>query len=104
MVSLENTRIESRYIQIIKYIYNNDTSTSQFNNNMISIKVERGIKEGDNLSPKLFTLDLKDVFQHNKGIVINGKRLKYLRYADDIVLISDNNETFEKILKTQYGY
>ncbi|KAL0840406.1 hypothetical protein ABMA28_015663 [Loxostege sticticalis] len=53
-----------------------------------------GVRQGDTISPKLFTAALENVFRKldwsDKGISIDGERLNNLRFADDIVLISDN--------------
>lgn len=56
--------------------------------------MERGVRQGDTLSPKLFITvleyALKNLEWENKGISIDGERLNHLRLGDDIVLISDN--------------
>lgn len=52
------------------------------------------MKQGDPLSPKLFTATLEEVFKRlkpkwaEKGIVVGDSRLTNLRFADDIVLFS----------------
>lgn len=56
--------------------------------------MERGVRQGDTLSPKLFITvleyALKNLEWENKGISIDGERLNHLRLSDNIVLISDN--------------
>ncbi|CAM4498195.1 unnamed protein product [Leuciscus chuanchicus] len=57
----------------------------------LNIKVGRGVKQGDTISPKLFTACLEQIFRQlnwdEVGIKINGRWLNHLRFADDIVLI-----------------
>ncbi|KAL3287523.1 hypothetical protein HHI36_001992 [Cryptolaemus montrouzieri] len=70
------------------------------------IPVKRGIRQGDTISPKLFTLSLEDVFKglkwETRGITIDGVRLNHLRFADDIVLISDDAEDLCTMLEELY--
>src|SRR6201996_1842282 len=60
--------------------------------NTEKFKVGRGVRQGDTISPKLFTSSLETVFKKldwsKMGININGKYLSHLRFADDIVLMS----------------
>ncbi len=57
--------------------------------------LKRGIKHGDPLSPNILNSVL-EVFRkmnwEEKGIKINGQWMSNLRFADDIVLISQNVE------------
>ena len=58
------------------------------------MKIKKGLKQGDPLSPILFNLALQKVIQSIKmapsGIKIGKEQLKVLAYADDIVLIGKN--------------
>ena len=45
------------------------------------------MRQGDPISPKLFTAVIEEIFKKadlDKGINIDGERLKNLRFADDI--------------------
>ncbi|KAL0810833.1 hypothetical protein ABMA28_010143 [Loxostege sticticalis] len=92
--SLQNARIDHRYSRLVDYI----TKTSKMKVNIPpetrAIKIEKGVRQGDSLSPKLFTLVLEDIFKNlrweNLGLEIEGKRLNNLWFADDIVLLTDN--------------
>lgn len=92
--SLKNARIDYRYTDIIETIYKRATLKIKLHEHTNPVKIKRGVRQGDPISPKLFTLAMEDIFKtlnwENKGILINGERLNNLRYADDIVLITDN--------------
>ncbi len=61
--------------------------------------VNRGVKQGDPLSPMLFNAALQEIFKklhwESKGISINGKFLNNLRFADDVALIAKKREELE---------
>lgn len=55
--------------------------------------MNRGIRQGNTISPKLFTLTIEDMFKKQENFVINldGDKLSNLRYADNVVLIVKGN-------------
>lgn len=105
LMSMDNARMDSRYTTLIRNIYQNasfhikiDEGTKTNN-----IQIKRGVRQGDTISPKLFTLALEDVFKRlpweKKGIKIDGTYLSHLRFADDIVLISEDIAEIESMLQ-----
>ncbi|CAF4674817.1 unnamed protein product, partial [Rotaria socialis] len=90
--ALVRQNIPKKYIRTLLNI-DTDCSTSirLFNNN-IAIPINRGVRQGDTISPKLFTAALEDVFRtlswENRGIMVDGELLTHLRFADDIVLFA----------------
>lgn len=72
-----------------------DTTGTYFN-------IQKGVRQGDPLSPVLFNCALEEVFRRlnwtNEGIDINGSRLNNLRYADDITLIATNLPQLKNML------
>ncbi len=90
--SLDECRVDSRYSNTIRYVYENATSCIKLHENTTKFKIGRGVRQGDTISPKLFTSVLESVFKKldwsEMGININGKYLSHLRFADDIVLIA----------------
>jgi len=71
------------------------------------ISINRSVRQGDTISPKLFTLVLEDVFRKlywdKKGLRVEGEYLSNLRFADDIVLISSTKEELVGRLKERVG-
>ena len=63
------------------------------------MKVGKGIRQGDSISPKLFSAVQEGVFQNlnwdEVGIKINGEYLNHLRFADDIILFASNAEELQ---------
>lgn len=62
------------------------------------------MKQGDPLSPKLFIAVLEEIFRtldwDDKGINIYGNRLSHLRFADDIVLLSEDPKEMECMIQS----
>lgn len=96
MEAMSNARIDSRYTNLIEDIYKDATLHVKIDENTTTdkIPIQRGVRQGDSISPKLFTLALEDVFKklswQQKGVNIDGRYLNHLRFADDIVLMSTN--------------
>ena len=65
--------------------------------------IKKGVRQGDTISPKLFTATLEGIFKtldwSQKGININGEHMNHLRFADDIVTISSNLSELETMLQ-----
>ena len=58
--ALENQGVEAAYIIILRYIYNVATSTLKLHGESDKINLQRGVRQGDNISTKLFTACLQD--------------------------------------------
>lgn len=59
------------------------------------------MRQGHLLSSKLFNLELRfrRLDWDNYGIIINGRRLNHLRFADDIVLLEGDPKKLEHMIK-----
>lgn len=89
--SLDKCRVDSMYSNTIRYLYENATSCVRLSENTAKFNMGRGVRQGDTITPKLFTSTLESVFKKldwsRMGININGKYLSHIRFADDIVLM-----------------
>jgi len=61
------------------------------------------VRQGDTLSPKLFSATVELVFRklrwHRREIRIDGKHLSHLRFAEDIVLFAHSAEEATEMLE-----
>lgn len=105
LMAMEEARIDSRYSRLIKSIYEGATLQVKLNDDWTTekIPVKRGVRQGDTISPKLFTAALEHALKklnwERKGISIDGAYLNHLRYADDIVLISESPDELVEMLQ-----
>lgn len=101
--SLRNARVDQRYINLIENIYKTSTISIKLHETTNRINAKRGVRQGDVMSPKLFTLVLEDIFKKlqwtNKGLNIQGEHLHNLRFADDIVLFAKDKQELIRMLE-----
>ena len=51
------------YIEILKDIYTDSSVTVYLHKESEKIRIKRGVRQGDNISPKLFTATLESIFR-----------------------------------------
>ncbi|EPB75890.1 hypothetical protein ANCCEY_04995 [Ancylostoma ceylanicum] len=95
-------RVDPAYVNILEQCNIGTTTTIQLFDKKLHIPIEKGVRQGDTISPKLFTSALQYAMSRlnrdGKGLTIDGKKLSNLRFADDIVLISDNTPEMNQLL------
>ena len=100
--SLKEQGINGNYVKIMENIYEKGSTIIRLHKESDKIKIEKGVRQGDTISPKLFTSCLESIFRkidwEGKGININGEYLNHLRFADDIILISETPEELQIML------
>ncbi|KAG1714075.1 putative phosphoenolpyruvate synthase [Nymphon striatum] len=88
---------------MLDQIFRLGTSNIKLHTNTNKIRLEKGVRQGDSISPKLFTACLENVFRGlnwtSKGIPINGDRLTNLRFADDVVLFSESPQELQLMVE-----
>jgi hypothetical protein len=108
---LLKTGINGKLLQIIYNMYQDIKSCVSINNSISPFfKSYCGVRQGENLSPILFSIYLNDLEEHlsrnNQGIdieniddnVLTYLKLFVLLYADDTVIISENESVFQNLL------
>lgn len=68
-----------------------------------SFPIERGVMQGDPLSPKIFIAILEAIISEldwsKSGLYINGDYLSHLRFADDLVLFSESSSQLQHMIE-----
>ena len=73
----------------------------------VAISFERGVKQGDPLSPLLFNLvmdPLLDLLESSSGYYVNGVSISALAFADDLILVALDAPEALKLLGTVYQF
>lgn len=100
--ALKHQGIEQKYIRLIRNVYKNSSACIQLEKKGDSFKIEKGVRQGDPLSPKLFCAVLEMIFRRfeweSMGLNIDGRKITHLRFADDIVLFAKTSGDLNTML------
>ena len=101
--ALVDQGVEPSYIRTLADCYRDCSTKIQLFHRPLTIPIGKGVRQGDTISPKLFTAALQWIMKSldwdEKGIRVDGKFLSNLRFADDIVLFSKSTSEAETMLK-----
>ena len=97
--ALRKTNVNETYIFYKTYT----TRASVHLDKLVSTEfpIHRGVRQGDPLSPKLFTAVMEEVFKKadiSEGVNVDGENLTNLRFADDVALFNETTKQMEKHL------
>ncbi|KAK6729381.1 hypothetical protein RB195_006438 [Necator americanus] len=85
---------------VVEALDNQGVPTQYIKN--IIIDVKRGVRQGDTISPKIFTATLENAMRKlewdDMGVKVDGRQLHHLRFADDIVLVTPSISQAERML------
>lgn len=102
--SLHRQGIPELYTNLIKSIYANTKAKIQLEALGKEFQIQRGVRQGDPLSPKLFSAVLENVFRNldweHLGLNIDGRKLNHLRFADDLVLLEESPKKLQEMIRT----
>ncbi|GCB69751.1 hypothetical protein scyTo_0005536 [Scyliorhinus torazame] len=106
--ALQRMQLPPDFITMVTDVYTGNTTMVEGNKTKTAeIKIERGVKQGDPLSPILFNIALDPLIcsleEANSGVVMplgeNRVNCSALTFAGDIALLSDSHAGMEKNLK-----
>ncbi|MFH4984559.1 hypothetical protein AB6A40_011268, partial [Gnathostoma spinigerum] len=101
LTALKQQVIENNYIKLLSELNNGCSMEITLFHSPLRIPIQKGVRQGDPISPKLFTAFLEMVFRNinwSGGVNIDGEWITHLRFADDIVLVSRDTTEAEKML------
>lgn len=101
--------IPEKFINCIKNLYANGTTRILFNGFLTSdIKIESSVRQGCPLSMVLFVLYIEPLIRksaHNvRGVLISGKFIQVLAYADGLVMFLRDDAEFDLIFQIINSY
>ena len=100
--ALRKINVNETYINILQNIYNQATARVHLDKQVSTeFPIHRGVRQGDPLSPKLFTTIVEEVFKKadiSEGVNVDGENLTNLRFADDVALFNETTKQMEKHL------
>ena len=102
--ALKDHGIDKAYLDIINPLYHEATSVMCLHTDSTKFRLERGVRQGDNISPRPFTSCLQDAIigkinWKDRDIKINGQYLAHLIFADDIVLIAKSTSELQMMVQ-----
>ena len=94
--------VNETYINILQNIYNQATARVRLDK-LVSTEfpILRGVRQGDPLSPKLFTAVMEEVLKKadiSEGVKVDRENPTNLRFADDVALFNETTKQMEKHL------
>ncbi|KAK6756763.1 hypothetical protein RB195_014908 [Necator americanus] len=94
--------VDASYVRTLANCYERCTTRIQLFHHPLTIPIGKGVRQGDTISPKLFTAALqwimKSLSWEGRGIRVDGRFLSNLRFADDIVFFSSSTNEAETML------
>ena len=111
------TGINGKVLRVIQNLYNGAKSCVRYNNQLSDyFTCNVGVRQGENLSPLLFSIFLNDLEaflqKDSDGISVEFQedklecfiKLYTLLYADDTILISESKEDLQRMLNSLHQY
>ena len=100
---LENKGINGKFLDIIRNIYKQTRCAVKINGKATKyFKYEKGVQQGNPLSPILFNLFINDIFEeirNNSQITLDGESMVHaLMYADDLIIMATSPEELQRSL------
>ena len=100
---LSKAGVPEKEINIVKHFYLQQKATVPYENDTSEeITIKRYVRQGCILSPCLFNIYteylIRKALDDGKGIHINGKNIKNIRYADDTIIMADSEQQLQRMI------
>nr|CDJ89054.1 RNA-directed DNA polymerase (reverse transcriptase) domain containing protein [Haemonchus contortus] len=100
--ALVQAGVDPAYVHLLEQCLSNTSTFIQLFERKLKIPVGKGVRQGDTISPKLFTAALQYAMMNleweERGYPVNGKKVNNLRFTYDIVLISSSTAEMEEMV------
>lgn len=101
---LKTIGIKYRERRVIHNLYKEQVAVVRMEEEEREAKVRKGVRQGCSISPLIFNLYVEEAINKVKdkgdwGINVQGRKIKMLRFADDIAIIASNKSELEEALK-----
>ena len=108
-LKLLQSGISGKYYELIKSMYNKSKLVVEHNNlKSPEFPSKRGVRQGDNLSPSLFNLFVKDIpnlfNSHTNSVKFGNLPVNSLQYADDLIILANSKNTMQEHLNALNNY
>ena len=108
LYKLLQSNINGKMYDSIKNIYAHTTSCIRINKLTEWFDCKSGVRQGDCLSPTIFSLFINDLVSEinglGLGIDLNGTNISLLLYADDICFLAKSETDLQTILDTLHNW
>ena len=102
LFKLMDTGCTGNFLFVIKCMFQNATSRVKWIDHLgKNFEYIYGVLQGGVFSPNLCNLFLEDIADYlniDKGVYIGGRKIPYLLYADDLVLLSESPTGLQNLL------
>ncbi len=110
LYSLIVNNVDGKFYNNVKTLLTNTSSCIALSNCIRTdwFDVNCGVRQGDSMSPTLFSIYINDIVQHLKThcptINIGDTEINCLLYADDMVLIAEDENSLQCMLNEVYNW
>lgn len=100
--SLKNSGLDWRDRKFILNLYKNQTTLIDVNGSKREAVIRQGVRQGCPLSPYLFNVyiesAMRELKEETRGVKVNGEQIHSIRFADDIVLMTESERDLNDML------
>jgi len=100
--ALQDMEVEGELINTLQSVAATARSTISIGESRVPIEIRRGVQQGDAFSPRAFIAALESAIGTidwgERGVLIDGRRLTHIAFADDVALVASTTEELQTML------